>query len=1159
MMKKKYLFLIVLLFTGMLSVTAQNREQLQKMTNAYVETEIVNYDISKLNNREVSGLKSKLKLEFQQKNKHLFSQEKNANRGGFIATPVGDGVLGPALLVQQLFTNSCATFTNIESTSSGDSQFGSLPESLGSFTNGSSNIPFNSGMILSTGFINQVQGPNDPDNPSSNGNAGAWASYADPFITQFGEPGSNYRNGTTISFNFTPIANHISFDFMLLSEEYNQQYECNFADLFVFVLEDLSNGTVQNLAVVPNSNTPIQVTSIRPTIYFDDGTGGVQCVAVNEPFFSNYNYVINPNPDSVLTIPAAQSPTSFNGQTHDFTAFGDVIPNQQYRITIAIADEGDATYDSAILIENGSFNVGIELGPDIVACVGESSEIGVPAIPNATYQWQKLTNGNFVNISGATQNTYTVTESGEYRILVTANGCSYEDTITVTISAAPVAQIPDDITICDETPNDGFGIFDLTSVSTIIQNGQTDATVSFHTSLADANANVGSIASPGNYENTTSDQQTIYARLTGPNGCYTVINFNIIVEVCCTTVRCPDIYLSKTVRTISPKCPRFDPGDQITFNICVRNDEVDSCPISTTIEDTLDPQFFDMTSFNPVNFSASIVNNSFEIQVDDLAYQEQRCYTFRVNFRDDVLPAEGQNCTSITKLACQTIESCAQFCLNLPNKLWPRTFGAKTTVKRYPYDLEQDDLGNTYVVGLLANGDTSFEDPNFTATSSNYIMKFDMDGNLLWTRYLTNTIGNGKKVKYFNNHIFITTSNGYILKYNLNGTQIDSYKYGYNEANIDIDTSTGNIFLTSLFTQNFPNNGDYFVNVGAGLIRRYETKVFKFDQNFNYIHSVEFEALSPSNANNHFYRIHDIAYIESTNSLYVTGEMNGNVFIPENTAHEVGIDYFTIAINDNPNDGPELEISTNNIYEDEMTSSITHDNNTIYLSRDNEVYTYGINLATDPVNFYGRINDPLTYTTKLVYDSNTNSIFAAFNNKNFFTYQNSSVAKLGNTQNINGLFWQETATDKRVFSICLGVQNHIMVAGTYNTDTNFDTSYRESYSNFHDAFVARLRDEGGSSIFDRSQTSTETPFFNQYKFTLYPNPVSSNTTLSAKDKSTHIENVIVRDFYGKTVLEMTNVQSTSISFDTYKLNPGIYFVKIYDENHKQETIKMIVK
>ena len=86
---------------------------------------------------------------------------------------------------------------------------------------------------------------------------------------------------------------------------------------------------------------------------------------------------------------------------------------------------------------------------------------------------------------------------------------------------SPLAGAPTPLIECDQTPNDGIAEFNLTEADTDIINGQTNNLVTYHETLAQAEAGTDALVSP--YTNTVPNTQTIFARLEEDVlGCYDV-------------------------------------------------------------------------------------------------------------------------------------------------------------------------------------------------------------------------------------------------------------------------------------------------------------------------------------------------------------------------------------------------------------------------------------------------------------------------------------------------------------------------------------------------------------------------------------------------------------------------------------------------------------
>jgi hypothetical protein len=107
-----------------------------------------------------------------------------------------------------------------------------------------------------------------------------------------------------LEFDFVPVSNNISFDFIFAAEEYGT-FQCTFTDAFAFLLTD-SSGNTSNLAIVPGTTDPISVLTVR------DGQYNSSCESVNEEWFANYYGAGGLDPET--------SPTNFIGHTEVMTA-----------------------------------------------------------------------------------------------------------------------------------------------------------------------------------------------------------------------------------------------------------------------------------------------------------------------------------------------------------------------------------------------------------------------------------------------------------------------------------------------------------------------------------------------------------------------------------------------------------------------------------------------------------------------------------------------------------------------------------------------------------------------------------------------------------------------------------------------------------------------
>jgi gliding motility-associated-like protein len=401
-------------------------------------------------------------------------------------------------LVQNVLVNNspCAGVSNFSV--SGDTFSGSQ-NSYGYFNAGTSGFPFTNGIVLSTGKATSAVGPN---NSLLSQGGTSWLGDSELEVA-LGI--SNSINATTLEFDFVPITNKISFDYIFSSEQYllsATSNQCNYTDGFAFLLKPTDNSLpYQNLALVPGTNIPVKINTVR-------GTGSV-CPQANQSFFDAFN--------------GTNHPTNYNGQTVVMKAEADVIPGTPYHIKLVIADQGTNLYDSAIFLGGNSFNVGADLGENkLIAtnnpiCAGETYDLNGTIPGSNTYLWFK--DGISTGITTA---IFTVTDTGVYKVEITINGTSCVATgeVTIEYSAKPV--LTNTVLVQCDDDNDDVSTFDLTKVNTIITGGNSQLSAPiFYENITDANP----IPNPTNYQNLTTN--TVYGKVTNQFGCTAFATVNL--------------------------------------------------------------------------------------------------------------------------------------------------------------------------------------------------------------------------------------------------------------------------------------------------------------------------------------------------------------------------------------------------------------------------------------------------------------------------------------------------------------------------------------------------------------------------------------------------------------------------------------------------------
>jgi gliding motility-associated-like protein len=443
----------------------------------------------------------------------------------------------PQLVNNVLINSPCVNATNI-SWSTG-TNFGSS-NGIGFFQNTNPNFPMQSGVILSTGNALNAPGPNTS---LLNDGSPAWPGDVslEATLAAAGIPMSS-KNASVLEFDFTPISSHFSFDFIFASEEYGN-FQCQYSDAFAFLLTNLSTGVTTNLAVVPSTNIPISVVTIRDFLY------NSSCPSQNSQFFGSFNGGSN----------AANSATNFNGQTKVLTAASVLTPNVPYHIKLVIADRLDHQSDSAIFISSNTLNIGQNvLGLDLTVangtalCSGSTHTLDTELNPSEyTFVWKK----NGTTISGQTGPSLNITQPGTYSVTFTnifGNCIPVTDDIIVEYYPQISSPNPNNLYRCNMGSSTYEYNLDLNTPR--VKQGLDPATiVSYHISQSDANNNINPL--PLLYNSPSG--VTIYVRIQLPtNSCFRVKTFQLLLAPPPTATQPPN--LVKCANTYNQSTANFN-------------------------------------------------------------------------------------------------------------------------------------------------------------------------------------------------------------------------------------------------------------------------------------------------------------------------------------------------------------------------------------------------------------------------------------------------------------------------------------------------------------------------------------------------------------------------------------------------------------------------
>ena len=420
-----------------------------------------------------------------------------------------------------LINNSCIQNIQVTGTISGNFN---NDRSFGYFENTNTNFPFENGIVMSTGKLSNVPGPNDN---LSDDDAPGWTGDSD--LEQILGLNNTY-NATVIEFDFIPTANTIQFRYLFASEEYraNDERTCFYSDAFAFLIRPIG-GNYQNIAVVPDTNTPVLVTTVHPEIV--DGNDG--CNAINEEYFGSFNGISHP--------------INFNGQTIPLTAEANVNAGTTYHIKLVIADDSNYRYDSAVFLEANSFNIGeAPQANDIAMCddfsndeiaefdLTENDNVILNSVNSGQVNYY-LNQNDADNLQNEITNPEVFTNTSNpqqifARIVNQNSGSCYEpSSFQISVNSVQVNTVDKILENCG-SPN-ALVNFDLTTIEEFIELNSTQQVEAYYLTAQEASFQTNPIASPEDFE-ASNDDQELFIRVEDTQNCYEIYSFSLVIDNC---------------------------------------------------------------------------------------------------------------------------------------------------------------------------------------------------------------------------------------------------------------------------------------------------------------------------------------------------------------------------------------------------------------------------------------------------------------------------------------------------------------------------------------------------------------------------------------------------------------------------------------------------
>jgi gliding motility-associated-like protein len=206
----------------------------------------------------------------------------------------------------------------------------------GTFADTSGYLGIDEGLVLASGSIFDIPGPNNLPGSGLNLLQGGDADLS-------AIVGAVTNDACYVQFDVTPSADTLVFNYVFGSEEYDEFVCSAFNDVFAFLISGPGITGKKNIALIPGTTTPVSINNVN------QGNGPL-CPAQNQNYF--------------ISNPTNSPEIQYDGNTVVLQAMTPVIPCETYTLKLAIADVADGILDSGVFIEKGSLgSFGAEITP----------------------------------------------------------------------------------------------------------------------------------------------------------------------------------------------------------------------------------------------------------------------------------------------------------------------------------------------------------------------------------------------------------------------------------------------------------------------------------------------------------------------------------------------------------------------------------------------------------------------------------------------------------------------------------------------------------------------------------------------------------------------------------------------------------------------------
>ncbi|MBU0489612.1 MAG: T9SS type A sorting domain-containing protein [Bacteroidetes bacterium] len=259
--------------------------------------------------------------------------------------------------VEQNFAGSGIVITNISFNNASVGSGGTVPNGVfGNFTNGfTSDIGISTGLVLSSGSVMSI--------PQAVGGFASTTNSTPGDATLQALAGNPTYDAAVLEFDFTNMSDQFLIKYAFGSEEYPEYVCSTYNDVFGIFISGPNpaggNYLDKNIANIPGTILPVAINSVNQG---DTNLSypGSSCMSLDYAWMYIDNQTLNGQ-----TI-------VYDGFTRPIVGQAAIIPGQTYHLKIAVADVGDAIYDSGLFIERSDITVcdsiAVDLGPDIYTC-----------------------------------------------------------------------------------------------------------------------------------------------------------------------------------------------------------------------------------------------------------------------------------------------------------------------------------------------------------------------------------------------------------------------------------------------------------------------------------------------------------------------------------------------------------------------------------------------------------------------------------------------------------------------------------------------------------------------------------------------------------------------------------------------------------------------